>query len=76
MGVDLLQTFVSCHVQPLRQREMTMWMYPGPSCPNHRFSAESDDTEINTRIRGVLAHGIDPNFCSGLVSLKEGVNSP
>jgi hypothetical protein len=40
MGADLLQTFFSHWVQSLRQREMTMWMYPGRSCPNHPFSVE------------------------------------
>jgi hypothetical protein len=45
-GVDLMRTFVSHRVQPLRQREMTMLMYLGPSCPDRPFSAELDDTEI------------------------------
>jgi hypothetical protein len=48
MGVDLLQTFFSHCVQPLCQQEMTMWMYPGPSCPDRPFSAELCDTKINT----------------------------
>jgi hypothetical protein len=52
MGVDLLWTFVSCRVQPLHQREITMWMYLGPSCLVRPFSVELDDTEINTRIWG------------------------
>jgi hypothetical protein len=52
MGVDLLRTFVSCSMQPLYQREMTIWMYPGPSCPDHPFSTELEGTEINTQIRG------------------------
>jgi hypothetical protein len=34
-----------------------------------------DDTEINTRIRGVLAHGANLNPGSGLVPLREGVNN-
>jgi hypothetical protein len=76
MGVDLLQTFVSCRVQPLRQQGMTMWMYPGPSCPSHPFSVELGDTENNTQIRGVLAHGADLNFGSSPVPLREGVESP
>jgi hypothetical protein len=37
----------------------------GSSCLNCPFSAELDDMEINTQIRGVLAHGADQNFCSG-----------
>jgi hypothetical protein len=65
MGADLLQTFVSSHVEPLRQREMTMWMYPGPSCPDHPFSTELGDAEFNTRIWGVLVRGADLNFGFG-----------
>jgi hypothetical protein len=37
----------------------------GPSCPDHPFSVELGDTEINTQIRGVLAHGAKLNFGSG-----------
>jgi hypothetical protein len=59
MGASHLRTFFSRWVQPLFQRGMTMWMYSGPSCPDHPFSSELDDKEINTRIRGVLAHGAD-----------------
>jgi hypothetical protein len=51
-------------------------MYPGPSYPNHPFSTELGDTEINTWIRGVLAHGVDLNSGSGPVPLREGVDSP
>jgi hypothetical protein len=29
---------------------MTMWMYLGPSCPDHPFSVELGDTENNTQI--------------------------
>jgi hypothetical protein len=53
-----------------------MRMYPGPSCPGRPFSTELDDTNVNTRIRGVLAHGADLIFSSSPVSLREGVNSP
>jgi hypothetical protein len=58
-GEDLLRTFVSHHIQPLCQREMSMWMYLVPSCPDHPFSIELGDLEINTQIRGILAHGVD-----------------
>jgi hypothetical protein len=75
MGVNLLQTFVSHHVQPLRQREMTIWMYPGSSYPDRPFFVELGDTEINTQIRGVLAHRADQNFGSGPVPLWEGGES-
>jgi hypothetical protein len=53
-----------------------MWMYPGPSYLDHPFSIELDDTEINSRMRGVFAHGADLNFGSGPVPLREGVDSP
>jgi hypothetical protein len=76
MDADLLWTFVSHRVQPLYRREMIMWMYPGPSHHDRPFSAEFDDTEVNTQIRGVLAHGADQNFGTGLVPLREVVNSP
>jgi hypothetical protein len=51
-------------------------MYPGPSCLDHPFSFELDDTEGNTRIRRVLAHGADLIFGSSPVPLREVVNSP
>jgi hypothetical protein len=70
-GTDLLRTFVSCHVQPLLQWEMTIWIYPRPSCLDHPFSTELGNTDINTRIRGVLPHGADQSFGSGLVPLRE-----
>jgi hypothetical protein len=69
MGADLLWTFFNRRVQPLRQREITMWMYLGSSCPNRPLSEELGDTEINTWIRGVLAHGANLNLGSGLVPL-------
>jgi hypothetical protein len=56
-GVNLIRTFFSHRVQTLCQREMTTCMYPGPSCPNHPFSKELADMEINTQSHRVLAHG-------------------
>jgi hypothetical protein len=53
-----------------------MWMYLGPSCPDHPFSVELDDVEINTWIQGFLPHGADQNSGTGLVPLREGVNIP
>jgi hypothetical protein len=50
-----------------------MWMYLGPCCPDRPFFAELGDTEINTQIWGVLAHGANLNFSSGPVPLREGV---
>jgi hypothetical protein len=63
MGADLLQTFVSRFIQPLRSWEMTMWMYPGPSCHDRPVSTELDDMEINTRIRG------DGSLLMGLIRI-------
>jgi hypothetical protein len=56
MGMDLLQTFISRCIQPLHQQEMIV------DISKTKLSRSSllcmfDDTEINTRIRGVLAHG-------------------
>jgi hypothetical protein len=76
MGAELLQTFFSRRVQPLPRQEVTMWMNLGPSCLDHPFSAELGDTEINTRIQGVLAHWANLNLSSGPVTLREGVDSP
>jgi hypothetical protein len=53
-----------------------MWVYQGPSCPDRPFSAELDGTEVNTQIRGVLAHGADLNSGSSPVPIRDGVNSP
>jgi hypothetical protein len=53
-----------------------MWMYRRPSCPDCPFSEGLGDTEINTRIQGVLAHGAYLNFGSDPVPLKERVESP
>jgi hypothetical protein len=54
---------------------MTKWMYSGPSCLDHPFSEELGDTEINTQIRMVLAHGAILNLGTGPSSLREGVDS-
>jgi hypothetical protein len=74
-GADLLLTFFSCRVQPLRQRVMTMWMYPGPRCPDCPFSEELGDTDMNTQIHRVLAHGADMNPGAGPAPLRQGVDS-
>jgi hypothetical protein len=74
-GADLLQTFFSCRVQLLYQREITMWMYPVPSCPDCPFSEELSDTEINTQIHRILAHGANLNPEAGPTLLKEGVDN-
>jgi hypothetical protein len=70
---DLLWTFFSHHVHPLRQREMTMQTYPVPSCP---FSKELSDMEINTQICGVLAHGVILNLGTSPIPLREGIDNP
>jgi hypothetical protein len=48
MSAKLLQAFFSRRVQLLCRGEVTMWMYVGPSCPDHPFNAELGDTESNT----------------------------
>jgi hypothetical protein len=53
-----------------------MWMYPVPSCPDCPFSVELDGTEVNTQIRGVLAHGANLIFGPGPVPSREGVDNP
>jgi hypothetical protein len=53
-----------------------MWIYSRPSCPDRLFFVEVGDTDINSRIRGVLAHEADLNFGSSPIILREGVNSP
>jgi hypothetical protein len=47
-----------------------MWMYPAPSCPDHSFSAELDDAEINARIWGILVHGANQNPGSSMIPLR------
>jgi hypothetical protein len=76
MGVDLLQTFFHRRIQPFHQRQMIMWVYPGPSCPDLPFSVELGDTEINTLVPGVLIHEDDLNFGSSPVHLREVVDNP
>jgi hypothetical protein len=75
-GAELLLTFLSHRIQLFRQGELTMWMYPGPSSHDRPFSTELGDTEINTQIRVVLAHGADVNLSSGPPPLREGVDNP
>jgi hypothetical protein len=50
--------------------------YPGLSYPNHPFSEELGDIDINTWVRGVLAFGANLNLGSGPVPLWDGVDSP
>jgi hypothetical protein len=53
-----------------------MWMHPRPSCPDGPFSVKLGDTEINTRIRGVLAPGADLSLGSSSVPVRERVDNP
>jgi hypothetical protein len=76
MGVDLLRTFVSYRIQLLRWREMRMWRYPGPGCPDHSFQAKLGDAEVDTHVRGICALGVDRRTGPNSVSLREGVVSP
>jgi hypothetical protein len=55
---------------------MTIWMYLGPSCPDHSFSVELDDAEINARIRGILVYGANRNPDPSPIPLRGGVLSP
>jgi hypothetical protein len=52
--VDLLWTFLCHRIQPLQQRATNMWMYPGPSDPDHSVSKELSDAEFNTQILKAL----------------------
>jgi hypothetical protein len=59
--VHLLRTFCNRWVQPLKQRAIKMWLYPGPSCLDCSFFNELSNAEINTHIHMVLDHGGDLN---------------
>jgi hypothetical protein len=50
MGEEILWTFFSRMVQPLCQREATVRMPPGPSCPNYPISMGPGSTRINTQV--------------------------
>jgi hypothetical protein len=52
-----------------------MQMPLGPSCPDCPFSMELSSTEINTRVRGALAPGVNLNLGSSPVPLRERVHS-
>jgi hypothetical protein len=75
-GADLLGTFFSYRVQPLLQRETTRWMYLRSSCLNCSFSEELGNTETNTQIRRVLAHGAILSLGTSPAPLRERVDSP
>jgi hypothetical protein len=63
--MNILHAFFSNWIQPLHLWAITMSIYPGPSCPDHPFSEELDDAEVNTRIHMVLAHGASPRPLEG-----------
>jgi hypothetical protein len=52
-----------------------MWMYSGPSSPDHPFSKELGDTKISTQICRVLTHRVILNLGTGAGPLREGVDS-
>jgi hypothetical protein len=52
-----------------------MWMSMWPSCPVHPFSMASVSTEINTRVQGTLALGINLNLGVGPIPLRERVDN-
>jgi hypothetical protein len=68
-STDLFQLWV----QLLRQREVTMWMPQGLSCPDCPFFIESSNMEIPTRIRGVLALEANPSLVPSPVPRRERV---
>jgi hypothetical protein len=49
---------------------------PGAKLSRLPFSMELGNTGINTRLRGVLASGVDQNFCPGLIPLRERIDNP
>jgi hypothetical protein len=53
-----------------------MGRYPGPGCPDHSFQAELGDMEVNTRVRGILALGVNRRTSTGPVSKRKGVVIP
>jgi hypothetical protein len=76
LGADILRTFISRRVQPLRWQEMTMWRYPRPGCLDRSFSAELVDTEVDAWVWKLLALGARRPSAPGLAFLREGVGSP
>jgi hypothetical protein len=76
MGADLLWTFVSHCIQPLRRWAVTMLMYPGPGCFDCSFSAELDNAEIDTKVRRILALEAHRNTGPSPFPLSEGIVSP
>jgi hypothetical protein len=53
-----------------------MWRYPGLSCPNHFFSIELADADVDTRVRMILALRVNRHSSSGPVPMRDGVSSP
>jgi hypothetical protein len=51
-------------------------MYPRSSCLNCSFSEELGNTETNTQIRRVLAHGAILSLGTSPAPLRERVDSP
>jgi hypothetical protein len=52
-----------------------MWRYPGPSYPDHSFSAELADAKIDTQVRRILTHRVIRHSGSSPVTLRDGVAS-
>jgi hypothetical protein len=53
-----------------------MWWYPEPGCPDRSFSTELMDTEVDARVRKLLALRARRPSAPGTSSLREGVGSP
>jgi hypothetical protein len=75
-GADLLWTFVSRRIQPLQRWAATIWMYLGPSCSDHSFSAELNNVEIETLVQRILTLEAHRNSSPSPIPLREGVASP
>jgi hypothetical protein len=52
-----------------------MWMYPGPSCPDHPSSEELSAVEVHSWIHKVLDLGVNLNPRAGPTPLQGGVAS-
>jgi hypothetical protein len=70
--VDLLQTIFSGWVQPPTHGRLPYGCIRGQ--PDHPFSEELGDAEINTWTHKILAHGADLNPGASPAPLSEGVD--
>jgi hypothetical protein len=52
-----------------------MWLYLGPSCPDHPSFEELSEAEVNSQVHKVLDFGVDLNPGADPAPLQEGVAS-